>query len=94
MKEELKGGRPRKSFVFLNTTTQTITSYRNKNWHVAKRTFPLPARYGVMLKRVKEGVTPSKKVSNQLCGSIGTTSLCAKTTFKNFKSTKEGSYDS
>ena len=48
-----KGGQPRKSFVFLNTTTQTITSYRNKNWHVAKRTFPLPARYGGMLKRVK-----------------------------------------
>ena len=49
----LKGGQPRKSFVFLNTTTQTITSYRNKNWHVAKRTFPLPACYGGMLKRVK-----------------------------------------
>ena len=49
----VKGGQPRKSFVFLNTTTQTITSYRNKNWHVAKRTFPLPARYGGMLKRVK-----------------------------------------
>ena len=48
----VKGGQPRKSIVFLNTTTQTITSYRNKNWHVAKRTFPLPAGYGGMLKRV------------------------------------------
>ena len=52
-RKHVKGGQPRKSFVFLNTTTQTITSYRNKNWHVAKRTFPLPARYGGMLKRVK-----------------------------------------
>ena len=52
-RKRVKGGQPRKSFVFLNTTTQTITSYRNKNWHVAKRTFPLPTRYGGMLKRVK-----------------------------------------